>query len=162
MSCFCARTMSRIVMTGNDKAQGLPVAGSMSLRPGRPHAAAEHVGADEEIALGVEHLAGPDHGRPPAGLAGDRVRVGGILVAGQRVADQDRVRAFGVERAVGLVGDREGAELDPAIEPQRLADDEPMAGPILVLARRGRAAKSGSTRELLGCAVVAEHPAGCR
>ena len=45
-----------------------------------------------------------------------------ILVAGQRVADQDRVAALGVERAVGLIGDRERAEIDAAVEPQRLLD----------------------------------------
>ena len=69
-------------------------------------------------------LAGPDQRRPPAGLAGDRVRVGDVLVAGQRMADQDRVAALGVERAIGLVGDRERAEIDAAIEPQRLLAPE--------------------------------------
>ena len=77
------------------------------LRAGGAHAAAEHIGADQEIALGVEHVAGPDQRGPPPGMAGDRVRVGDVLVAGQRVADQDRVAALGVERAVGLIGDRE-------------------------------------------------------
>ena len=105
------------------------------LRPGGSHAAAEHIGADEEIALGVEHAAGADQGLPPAGLAGDRMRVGGVLVAGQRMADQDRVRALGVERAVGLVGDRERAEIDPAIEPQRVAHQQPIARPILIRTR---------------------------
>ena len=33
MSRFCARTMSRTVMSGNDSAHGLPVAGSMSFGP---------------------------------------------------------------------------------------------------------------------------------
>ena len=36
-------------------------------------------------------LPGPDHRLPPAGLAGDRVDVRDVLVAGQRMADQHRV-----------------------------------------------------------------------
>ena len=63
-------------------------------RPGRAHAAADHVRADDEIALGVDRLAGADHGLPPARLAGDRMHVGDMLVAGQRVADQDGVAAL--------------------------------------------------------------------
>ena len=47
---------------------------------------------------------------------------GDVLVAGQRVADQDGVRLVGVQRAVGLVGDAVGAELDAAVEPQRPLD----------------------------------------
>ena len=39
-------------------------------------------------------LPGPDHRVPPAGLAGDRMDVRHVLVAGQRVADQHRVRAL--------------------------------------------------------------------
>ena len=36
--------------------------------------------------------------------------VGDVLVAGQRVADEDCVGLLGIELAVGLVGDVEGAE----------------------------------------------------
>ena len=82
---------------GDDRkveAPGLAGRGVDLRRPGRAHAAAQHVGADQEIALGVEHLARPDQHVPPARLAGDRMRLGDILVAGQRVADQD-----GVERS---------------------------------------------------------------
>ena len=43
-----------------------------------------------------------------------------MLVAGQRVADEDCVRAIGVEPAIGLIGDLEGRKVDAAIEPQRL------------------------------------------
>ena len=51
-----------------------------------------------------------------------------MLVAGQRMADQHRVAALGIERAIGLVTDLEWSELDAGIERQRLihaeADDE--------------------------------------
>ena len=70
-------------------------------------------------------------------MAGDRVRVGDVLVAGQRVADQDRVAALGVERAVGLIGDRERPEIDAAIEPHRRLDGERVSGPVRVRARAG-------------------------
>ena len=108
-------------MTGNAKAQGSPVAGIDVLRPRGAHAAAQHVGADEEIALGVEHAcrARPACSHQP-GLPVIGMRVGGILVAGQRMADEDGVRARGVQRAIGLIGDRERAEIDAAIQRQRL------------------------------------------
>ena len=108
-SMACARTMSRIVMTGKSRPQRLAGRRIGRGRPGRAHAAAEHIRADDEIAVGVDRLAGADHGLPPAGLAGDRMDVGDMLVAGQRVADQHRVGRVGVERAVGLVGDLERA-----------------------------------------------------
>ena len=63
-------------------------------RAGRAEAAAEVVDADDEEAVGVERLAGPDHVVPPA----DVVRIA-LVVAGdvvrcvQRVADEHRVGA---------------------------------------------------------------------
>jgi hypothetical protein len=41
------------------------------------------------------------------------------MVAGQRVADQHRVAALRIERAVGLVGDLERRKLDAGIELER-------------------------------------------
>ena len=96
-------------------------------RAGGAHAAAQHVGADHEVALGVERQARPDRELPPAGLAGHRVAAGGELVAGQRVADQDGVGALGVEAAVGLVGDVDRAELGAAVELERHRVREPGA-----------------------------------
>ena len=61
-------------------------------RAGRAHAAADHIRADHEIALGVDRLAGADHGFPPAGLLGDRMHAGDVLIAGQRMANQHCVR----------------------------------------------------------------------
>ena len=128
-------------------------------RPGRAHAAADHVGADDEVAVGVERPARADHGLPPAGLAGHRVHVVDMLVAGQRMADQDGVGAIGVELAIGLVGDLERREIDAAIELQRLIDAE------LRHQRRaddrppGRDPRCGSTELTIDCNLVISAPA---
>ena len=58
---------------------------------GRAHAAAKHIRADDEEPIGVERAAGTDHGLPPAGAAGDRMQVRDMLIAGQRVADEESV-----------------------------------------------------------------------
>ena len=47
-----------------------------------------------------------------------------MLVAGERMADQDGVAALGIECAVGLVGDLQWAEVDAGIEPQRIIQRE--------------------------------------
>jgi hypothetical protein len=58
------------------------------------------------------------------------MRFGGELVAGQGVADQDGVAARRIERAVGLIRDRDRAQLGAAVERKRPVDREPdaMAG----------------------------------
>ncbi len=93
-------------------------------RPGRTHAGADDVRADHEVTLGVDRPAGADHGFPPARLTGDGMGVGDMLVAGESVADQDRVGAFGIERTVGLIGDLERRKIDAGVEPQRLVGAE--------------------------------------
>ena len=116
-------------------------------RPGRAHAAADHVAADDEVVVGVERPAGADHGVPPAGLAGDRVHIIDMLVAGQRMADQNGVGAVRIQFAIGLVGDLERRQIDAAIELQRLVHAElrelrtrmiRLMGPILGMDRRAR------------------------
>ncbi len=93
-------------------------------RPGGAHAAADHVRADHEIAFGVDRLAGTDQGFPPAAFAGDRVLARHVLIAGERMANQHRVGALGVERAVSLVGDLERAKRNAGIEFQRFVSPE--------------------------------------
>ena len=43
-----------------------------------------------------------------------------MLIAGQRVADQNRIAARGVKRAVGLIRDLKRSKIDAGIEAQRL------------------------------------------
>ena len=120
-------------------------------RAGRAHAAADHVRADDEIALGVDRLAGTDHGFPPAGLAGHRIDARDMLIAGERVTDQHGIGALGVERAVGLVGDLERRKLDAGIELQRIVGAEPRDQRI---ARRVGLA---GARRGIGCCIDVAH-----
>ncbi len=122
-------------------------------RPGRAHAGAEHVRADHEVTFGVDRLAGADHGLPPARLAGHRVGARHMMVAGERVADQHRIGALGVERAVGLVGDLERRELDAGVELERTVGAEPRHRRV---ARRVGLAAAG--RRIRCCIDVAHHP----
>ena len=74
-------------------------------------ATAQHVRAEDEELVRVECLAGTDQIVPPARLAVvERVDAGAVMVAAQRVADQDGVVAGGIEPAVGLVAQREAGE----------------------------------------------------
>src|SRR3546814_15981800 len=68
-------------------------------------------------------LAWPDDQLPPARLAGDRVRLGGELVAGQGMADADSIRLVRVQPAIGMVRDRERPEFRAAIELQLIRPD---------------------------------------
>jgi hypothetical protein len=47
-----------------------------------------------------------------------------VLIAGQGMADQDRVGTFGVQLAVGLVGNLKRREIDAGIEAQGLLRPE--------------------------------------
>ena len=111
------RLRAHHVANGDDRKVEAPRHAGVGIgrrRPGGAHAAAEDIGADDEIALGVDRPAGADHGLPPAGLAGQRMGVGDVLIAGERMADQHGVAALGIERAVGLIGDLERARSMPA------------------------------------------------
>jgi hypothetical protein len=53
------------------------------------------------------------------------MHIGGMLIAGQRMTDQHRIAALGVERAIGLIGDLEGRKIDTGVELERLVGTEP-------------------------------------
>ena len=93
--------MSRTVTTGTRAAVRAPVGGVDRGGPGGAVAAAEHVGADDEVAVRVEPLAGADHHVPPSRLFRALVEASGVRAARQRMAHQDRVVARGVQVAVG-------------------------------------------------------------
>jgi hypothetical protein len=83
---------------------------------GRAVAAAEHVAADDEPAIGVDRLAGPDHLLPPAGLVFGIVacRVG---ARGQSGGQQYGVVAAGI--APGLIGRDWTLDPTPRLELER-------------------------------------------
>jgi hypothetical protein len=137
------------VADGDDReAEAVGLAGARIdlLGSGRTHAAAEHVGADHEIAVSIEGQAGPDRHLPPAGLAGHRMDFGRELVAREGMAEQDGVRALAVQRAVGLVGNRERADFDPGIEPHRPLGAEDGALPRQVRAGSRTSRQGGHRR----------------
>ena len=71
-------------------------------------AAAEVVHPDDEEALGVERLARPDEVVPPAEVFGSiGVHAGDVVRGVQRMADEHRIGARGIQRTVGLVGELE-------------------------------------------------------
>ena len=131
-----------------DHGESAPVRTSGSrvrrVRPGRAAAAADEIGAHDEVAIGVERLARPDHAVPPAEAGATalrrahavdgrgRVRVvaptRGMRVARERVADEHDVVLRRRERAVCLVGDADRRERRARIEWQRVRQvDEPRA-----------------------------------
>ena len=65
-------------------------------RAGRPHAAAQHIRAQDEIPVGIQHLTRADQMCPPARPARYWVGASGELISGQRMANQDGVRAIRV------------------------------------------------------------------
>ena len=124
-------------------------------RAGGAHAGAHHVRADHEIALGVDRLAGTDHGFPPARFLGDRMQAGHVLVAGERVAHQHGIGALGIERAVGLVGDLEGCELDAGIELERLVGPEAHHKRLMRMVRFARSVRRFTRAAQIGLDHVA-------
>jgi hypothetical protein len=52
------------------------------------------------------------------------MHIGDMLIAGQRMADQNGIGAVGVEFAVGLVGNLEWGEIDASIQRQWLVRAE--------------------------------------
>ncbi len=92
-------------------------------RAGGAAASAQHVGADDEVAVGVERLAGADHVVPPAGLAGFVADAGGVRVARESVQHQDGVGFGGVQFAISFVGDFDWRQRGAAIERDGIEPD---------------------------------------
>src|SRR4029079_10780193 len=118
------------------------VIGVRRRRAGRALTPAEHVGAHDEVAVGVERATRPDQvAPPPRGRVAVDERAGRVTVAGERVADEDRVRPVGVERAPRLVGDRDVAQRAPTFEHERPVgcdlDESPLAWVITRSPRAG-------------------------
>ena len=114
------------VLDGDDREVGAPrLAGRRIVRrrAARAEAAAEVVHADDEEALGVERLARAHHVVPPADVVLVALVVAGdVMRRVQRMADEHRVAAVGIQRAVGLVRELERIERAPAGERQRLVE----------------------------------------
>ena len=94
-------------------------------RTGRAHAAADDVGADDEVAVGVDRLAGADHHDPTSPACrspGGCWRQCWSPVSAWQI--EDGVGAVAVELAVGLVGDLQIVETVAGIEQERLVRAE--------------------------------------
>ena len=71
--------------------------------PGRAKARAQVVHADDKEAVGVHRFARADHAVPPAlGLVLPRIDTRHMVRGVECMANQHRVGAFGIQRAVGL------------------------------------------------------------
>ena len=92
-------------------------------RPGRAEARSQVVDADDEEAVGVHRLARADHGVPPAlGALLAGVGAGDVVRRVERMADEHRVAALRVQRAVGLVRETVVADRRTALQGERLAE----------------------------------------
>jgi hypothetical protein len=92
-----------------------PARGVARRRPEAAVAAPEHVGADDEVALGIERATGPEQRCPPAV---------GVGRSGQRVAHDHGVVTGRVQAAPGPVGEHEVIEHGPGLERERPPEPE--------------------------------------
>ena len=94
-------------------------------RPARALAAAEDVGAEHEKPARVDRLAWADEIVPPTRLRiGQRMDAGAMMVAAERMADDDRVVPGGIEMAVRFIAQRELRQHLAALEDERLGMDK--------------------------------------
>ena len=108
--------------------------GHFTARPGGAHAAAQHIGADQEVTIRIQRPAGADDILPPAGLARDGVGFGDILITRQRVADQHRIAGRCIEPPIGAIGDREGCHDRAAFQRQPIGK---LGGLMIHIGQRG-------------------------
>ena len=71
-----------------------------------------------------------------------------VLVAGERVADQHRIGALGVERSIGLVGDLEWRKLHAGIELERLVGPEAHDKRVARIVRLARGVRCRRARQI--------------
>jgi hypothetical protein len=83
---------------------------------GAAHAAADDIGADDEMTSWIQRQRLADQARPPARAPARRMGSGDMLVQRQGVADEDGVGALVVEFAKGAIGDLEVNDPRPAIQ----------------------------------------------
>ncbi len=82
-------------------------------------AAAKHVGANDEIFIGIERFAGADHAIPPAGFPAFPADAGSVRIAGKGMENQDGIGARGVQGAVRFISNYTGREHGAALERDR-------------------------------------------
>ena len=107
----------------NGKIHSVLLAGSRVLRTGARGAgtAANDVGTDDEVFVGVECFAGTDHCVPPAGLfIGFGVVARNMRVTGKRVFDQNCIVAFRREPTVSFITEIDRGEELSALKAQPL------------------------------------------
>jgi hypothetical protein len=88
--------------------------------------------------------------------------IGNVLIAGQSMADQHRIRLCGIQLAIGLVGDLEGREIDARLEPQRLVRAEAHHGTgevIRLVSSIPLGARNGHVTPLSAGCAQAQKPA---
>ncbi len=125
-------------------------------RPGGALTAAEHVGAHDEVPVGVDRLAGPDRLVPPArGRMTSAGRTRGVAVTGPRVTQQHGVGGVGVESPPGLVRHHHVGQRHTAIEREPAIGGEGEEPAMAGLVTRTPGARHGE-------GVVRAHPVTTR
>ncbi len=105
---------------GKFRAVGFSGSRILRNRPGGPHAAADDIGTDHKILVGIDGFARPDHDVPPP-----RLGVLGMVVArhmripGQGMADENGVGLVFVQGAARFIGKGNGFKLAPAVQCKR-------------------------------------------
>ena len=91
--------------------------------PRRAAATTQEVGADDEVAVGVDRFARPDDEVPPSGRV-VRIVPGDVRIARQGMADQNGVVGRRAELAVGLVGHPHDGQGTPFFQGKRFLEGD--------------------------------------